>query len=83
MNTPSPIPTPGEEILSASGQWAKRKTRTAHRRLRHTVDRSAGAVVWVGGIATIVSILGIFLNFICDNARCCSFGSKTNLVHHL
>jgi len=25
------------------------------------VDRSAGMVVWVGGIATIISILGIFL----------------------
>ncbi len=61
MNTPSPIPTSGEEMLSASGQWATRNTRTAHRRLRHTLDRSAGTVVWVGGLATIVSILGIFL----------------------
>lgn len=61
MNTPSPIPTGVEEISSPSGQWATRKTRTAHRRLRHIADRSARVVVWVGGIATIVSILGIFL----------------------
>ena len=61
MNAPLPNPTSGEEILSAPGQWARRKTRTAHRRVRHTVDRSAGIVVWIGGIATIVSILGIFL----------------------
>jgi phosphate transport system permease protein len=61
MNTPNPIPTSGEEISLTPGHWAKRKTRTAHRRLRHTVDRSAGVVVWVGGIATIVSIMGIFL----------------------
>jgi phosphate transport system permease protein len=61
LNTPSPIPTGAEEISSPSGQWATRKTRTAHRRLRHTADRSARVVVWVGGIATIFSILGIFL----------------------
>ncbi len=39
----------------------KSKPRAAHRRLRHALDRSAGVVVWVGGIATIVSIMGIFL----------------------
>ena len=61
MNTRHPVPTSGIEISSAPAQWPKRKTRTAHRRLRHAVDRSAGVVVWVGGIATIVSIMGIFL----------------------
>ncbi|UCH91554.1 MAG: ABC transporter permease subunit [Nitrospirota bacterium] len=61
MNTHHSVSTSGREILSAPDQWAKRKNRTAHRRLRHTVDRSAGVVVWVGGIATIVSIMGIFL----------------------
>ena len=61
MNTPDSLPISGKEIPSTPGQWATRKTRTAHRRLRHTMDRSAGMVVWVGGIATIISILGIFL----------------------
>ena len=61
MNTRHPVPASGIEISSAPAQWAKRKNRTAHRRLRHTADRSAGVVVWVGGIATIVSIMGIFL----------------------
>ena len=61
MNTPKSLLDSGQEISSASEQWATRKTRITHRRLRHTVDRSAGIVVWVGGIATIVSILGIFL----------------------
>ncbi len=32
-----------------------------HRRVRHLLDRMAGLVVWVGGLATIVSILGIFV----------------------
>ena len=61
MNTPNFLPISGKEISSAPGQWATRKTRTTHRRLRHTVDRLASMVVWVGGIATIISILGIFL----------------------
>ena len=61
MNTHHSVSTSGRGILSAPDQWAKRKNRTAHRRLRHTVDRSAGVIVWVGGIATIVSIMGIFL----------------------
>jgi len=61
MNTLNPVPASGEEMTSTPGQWTTRKTRTAHRRLRHIVDRSAGVVVWVGGIATIVSIMGIFL----------------------
>ncbi len=61
MNPRYPVPTSGVEISPAPGQWAKRKTRTAHRRLRHTVDRLGGVVVWVGGLATIVSIMGIFL----------------------
>ncbi|MGD9851563.1 MAG: ABC transporter permease subunit [Nitrospirales bacterium] len=34
---------------------------TGHRRFRHWLDQAGGVVVWVGGIATIVSILGIFL----------------------
>ena len=61
MNTRNPVPTSGIEISSAPAQWAKRKNRTGHRRLRHAVDRLAGIVVWVGGIATIISIMGIFL----------------------
>ena len=61
MNIRQSAPTSGLESSPTPGQWAKRKHRTAHRRLRHMVDRSAGVVVWVGGIATIVSILGIFL----------------------
>ena len=61
MNSPNSLPISGKEISSAPGQWAAHKTRTTHRRLRHAVDRSAGIVVWVGGIATIISILGIFL----------------------
>ncbi len=36
----------------------KRKAR--HRRVRQLMDRLAGMVVWVGGIATILSIMGIF-----------------------
>ncbi|MGB0911611.1 MAG: ABC transporter permease, partial [Nitrospirales bacterium] len=33
----------------------------AHRRLRAVADRIAAGVVWVGGLATIVSIMGIFV----------------------
>ena len=61
MNPHHSAPTSGTEILSAPAGWAKRKMNTAHRRVRHAVDRSAAIVVWVGGIATIVSIMGIFL----------------------
>ncbi len=34
--------------------------RAKHRRFRQVMDRLAGVVVWVGGIATILSIMGIF-----------------------
>ncbi len=61
MSALNPPSISGEEIAATPGQWATRNTRTAHRRLRHIVDRLAGVVVWVGGIATIVSIMGIFL----------------------
>ena len=49
------------EASTAPAEWAKRKNRTAHRRFRHAADRSAGVVVWIGGMATILSIMGIFL----------------------
>ncbi|MDH5427505.1 MAG: ABC transporter permease subunit [Nitrospirota bacterium] len=61
MNTSSSVPPSDEGLSPVPGEWAIRKTRTTHRRLRHTADRSARLVVWVGGIATIVSIMGIFL----------------------
>ena len=61
MNTPSSNPTSSGSPSSVSGQWAIQHTRTMYRRLRHVADRSARLVVWVGGIATIVSIMGIFL----------------------
>ncbi len=51
----------GLEASPAPAEWAKRTNRTAHRRLRHAADRSAGVVVWIGGMATILSIMGIFL----------------------
>ena len=49
------------EISESPSQWAKSGNRSARRRLRHVADRSAAVVVWVGGIATILSIMGIFL----------------------
>ncbi len=39
-----------------------------HRKLRAWLDRVAGGVVWVGGIATIVSILGIFVYLLIEVA---------------
>ncbi len=49
------------EISESPSQWAKSGNRSARRRLRHVADRLAAVVVWVGGIATILSIMGIFL----------------------
>ena len=39
-----------------------------HRRLRAWLDRLAAGVVWVGGIATIVSIMGIFVYLLIEVA---------------
>ncbi len=39
-----------------------------HRKLRALADRFAAAVVWVGGIATIVSIMGIFVYLLIEVA---------------
>ena len=56
---PSPVPKPNASM--APPRKPVMKSRTGHRRLRHWFDQAGGVVVWVGGIATIVSILGIFL----------------------
>jgi phosphate transport system permease protein len=61
MDTDQPLPNSGVELSTASRPWTNSHKRTAHRRFRHVADRSAGIVVWVGGLATIVSIMGIFL----------------------
>ncbi len=61
MKTGHPISDSNFSLSSGTGPLVKQPRRTAHRRFRHAVDRSAGVVVWVGGITTIVSIMGIFL----------------------
>ena len=61
MKPSQPVPASGIEPPSESTSWMKRNARTAHRRVRHVMDRSASVIVWVGGVATIVSIMGIFL----------------------
>ena len=61
MNSLQPVPPSGLETSAVSKSEMTNNKRTTHRRLRHIVDRSASVVVWVGGIATIVSIMGIFL----------------------
>jgi len=61
MDTDQPLPNSGVELSTAPRRWTNSNKQTAHRRFRHMADRSAGIVVWVGGLATIVSIMGIFL----------------------
>ncbi|MEE9233591.1 MAG: hypothetical protein V3U07_09030, partial [Nitrospirales bacterium] len=60
--TSSPITTsPSASTHSNPQKWMVAKRGRTHRRVRHLLDRMAGLVVWVGGLATIVSILGIFV----------------------
>ena len=59
MMEPSPASGPTQSVVRPAHTVVK--SRTGHRRLRHWLDQAGGVVVWVGGIATIVSILGIFL----------------------
>lgn len=56
-----PSPASGPDISGSSSEMSVVKSRTGHRRFRHWLDQAGGVVVWVGGVATIVSILGIFL----------------------
>ncbi len=58
--TPS-VPVSRIESHPAQTGEGERRARSVHRRFRHAVDRFAGWVVWVGGLATILSILGILL----------------------
>jgi phosphate transport system permease protein len=60
MDILKPSPVSGPDVSVAPMKPAV-KSRTGHRRLRYWLDQAGGVVVWVGGIATIVSILGIFL----------------------
>ena len=48
-----PSPLSAKAVLVTRGR--------THRKLREFADRVAAGVVWVGGIATIVSIMGIFV----------------------
>ena len=43
-------------------------TGLASRKLRAILDQLAGGVVWVGGIATIISIMGIFVYLLIEVA---------------
>ncbi|UCE64564.1 MAG: hypothetical protein JSU59_05365, partial [Nitrospirota bacterium] len=47
--------------LSPQGKAGFIPTRVVSRKIRAFIDSLAAGVVWVGGIATIVSILGIFV----------------------
>lgn len=55
-------PPPTGPDIAVSDQTHHRIRRgTFHRRLRHWLDAGGRGVVWIGGIATIVSVLAIFL----------------------
>ena len=43
-------------------------TSVASRKIRAALDRLAAGVVWIGGIATIISILGIFVYLLIEVA---------------
>ena len=43
-------------------------TNVASRKIRAALDRLAVGVVWIGGIATIISILGIFVYLLIEVA---------------
>ncbi|MDR4495933.1 MAG: hypothetical protein R3B74_16265 [Nitrospirales bacterium] len=54
-------PVSGPDVSVSTSAEPVVRSRAGHRRFRHWLDQAGGVVVWVGGIATIVSILGIFL----------------------
>ncbi len=56
-----PSPASGPDLSGSTAAVGVVKKRTGQRRLRHWLDQAGAVVVWVGGIATIVSLLGLVL----------------------